>query len=190
MDQGLLDHLAQVEGDPKDHLRNKLARQLKLRFNGSLPMFFFVMEDRDKDDAMFVAPHAHGAIEACRAPLPRLSNGALPVALRRIEAKAGTAAAEAAWGKRLIREALRAACGPLTTTSTSEPISGEATVWLRDPHEPIFNSQYVDYLFKNAASFSPTLGDRRLALPYKLLGEAKRLWELIARGETAIGQWS
>lgn len=189
MDQGVTDHLAQVGGDLKDTLRDKLARQLKTRFHGAPPMFFFVMEDRDKDDTTFVEPHAHGAIELRRVPLPRLKNGSVEVAWRRAEKRHGTKAAELAWGKWLIRDSLRAACGPLGNGVNLKSTHRGGSVWLHRARMPIFNSAYVDYIFKNATEFSPTLGDRRLALPYPLLREAKRLWGLIAKGESALSQW-
>ncbi|OYY76508.1 MAG: hypothetical protein B7Y43_14490 [Sphingomonas sp. 28-62-20] len=148
-------------------------------------MFFFVMEDRDKNGAT-VAPHAHGAIEALCAPLPTLQNGRVAVALRRIAAKEGKQTAELVWGKRLIRQALRAASGPIGNNTNSKSISAASRVWLHDPRLPIFNTQHVDYMFKNAAKFSSTLPMRRLAIRSELIAEATLLWRLATQGESIM----
>ncbi|OYW23291.1 MULTISPECIES: hypothetical protein [unclassified Sphingomonas] len=184
-DQSVLDHLNQIGKDPKDYLRDKISRQLSMRFGGTVPMFFFVMEDRDKNGAT-VAPHAHGAIEALWAPLPTLQNGKVAVALRRVAAKKGTRVAELVWGKRLIRQALRAASGPIGNNINSKSISAASRVWLHDPRLKVFNTQYVDYMFKNAAKFSSTLRMRRLAIRSELTAEATLLWRLVTQGESIM----
>ena len=65
----------------------------------------------------------------------------------------------------------------------------EGNVWHRKPYGPFFNQQWVDYAFKNVKAVSAVLGESRLAMHQPLLQEAKRLWQLVRRGECAMGQW-
>lgn len=172
--------------DPKDVLRDSIARHLKRRF-GAVPWFFFVMEDLTKDGKP-TRSHAHGSIQIPRAPLPSRGRGSRR--LRAVEARDGLAKAEMEAGRMVVVQALKAAGGagrPRFAVTTGADQC--RNLWHRRPYNPIFNSQWVDYAFKNAEAVSATLGDNRLALPYGLRGEAERLWELLTEGEVAIGLW-
>lgn len=183
LDPLALSYLALGAKDPKSHLRDKLGRQLAQRFGGYVPMFFFVLEDLDKDGVTQTKPHAHGAIEVPHTSLPQLKNGQTHVALRHIAATKGMDVAQSTWAKRLIRDALKAAGGGLGNKALHGQTPQLASVWMKDPFGPLFNTQYVDYVFKNASKLSSTIGDRRLAVRSELSREAKKLWRLITEGE-------
>ena len=99
--------------------------------------------------------------------------------------------AEWVWGLLLTRKALRAASGnldrkrPKVVAGTSQ----HRNVWMSAPTRPYTNDQWVTYAFKNSTEFSRVLGESRLAFPHGLRTEAKRLWELMRKGEPALSQW-
>lgn len=172
--------------DIKTELRNSMARHLKRRFGGNPPAFFFVIEDITKDGRP-TRPHAHGSIDLREVDLPKHGEGSrlLPRLALVNEKKARLEA-----GKLKIKEALWASSGGreprIALTSRLDQVRN---VWLRKPYHPIFNSQWVDYAFKNAKEFSNTLGEGRLAMHQPLLQEARRFWHLIREGEAAMHEW-
>lgn len=172
--------------DPRDVLRNSMARHLKRRL-GKVPWFFFVMEDLAKDGTP-TRPHAHGSIEIPRMPVPTQGPGSRR--LRAVELKDGLPKAEMEAGRILVVQALKAASGagrPRIATTTG--VDQVRNLWHRRPYRPLFNAQWVDYAFKHAKTVSPNLGESRLALPYGLRDEVQRLWKLLTEGETAISLW-
>lgn len=185
----LLDELRSSDVDLKDYLRDRIARRLKQAY-GDVPWFFFVMEDLATDGVTSTRPHAHGSIELRPAKLPTIKNDQTAVAWRRLVDQHGLAKAELLYSRRITRDALRFASG---NGGNRQRIYGgidqSRNVWTRLPYHPVFNSQWVDYAFKNARLFSPNLGERRIAFSYPLNGEARRLWRLVTEGETSIDQW-
>jgi hypothetical protein len=176
--------------DLRDELRNDLMRHLKRRFP-SAPWFFFVMEDRTAAGDP-TRPHVHGSIELRPIKLDP-TDKSVPLRLRRLARREGLAAAELQAGKELAIAALKAASGnggdrPRVALSTG--VDQVRNVWHRRPYRSVFNSPWVDYAFKNTKRVSHTLGDGRLALPYELRAEARRLWRLVTEGEGALVQWS
>ena len=80
--------------------------------------------------------------------------------------------------------------GGRSKVALSSGIDQSRNVWFRrKPYHEVFNTQWVDYAFKNTKRASQTLGDNRLAMVNGLRAEALRLWELIRKGESALGQW-
>jgi hypothetical protein len=175
--------------DLRDELRNDFMRHLKRRF-GSAPWFFFVLEEHTTAGEPTRA-HAHGSIEVRPVPLDPNSKK-VPLRLRRLAQREGLAAAELQAGKELTIAALKAASGNagdrprIATTSGTDQVRN---IWHRPPYRLVFNTQWIDYAFKNTKRVSQTLGDKRLALPYDLLGEARRLWRLVTIGEAAVSEW-
>ena len=170
--------------DQKDYLRDRIKRLLRDFYgSGNLPLFFFVMEDRDSNDGL-TRPHAHGSIEMRRLELSRISN---PKALRhllRVESKLGVELAELQAGRWAVTQILKAAGGMAggRPTLASTGLDQRRNVWTGKPRFAIFNPDWVTYAFKNVDEVSPTLGENRLAFPYDLMGEAKLLWSII-RGD-------
>lgn len=183
------EELVRAGKDPQVTLRNNLSRHLKRRF-GRASWFFFVMEDQTVDGDT-TRPHAHGSIEI--QPLPLDANDkSVPLKWRRLIARKGLAAAQLAAGCELTIEALKAASGNAGDRPRVAGTSGVDQVrnlWRDEPYHPVFNSEWVDYGFKNAKRVSKTLGDNRLVLPYDLRGEAQRLWRLVRHGEPALVEW-
>jgi hypothetical protein len=175
--------------DLRDELRNDMMRHLKRRF-GSAPWFFFVLEEHTTAGEPTRA-HAHGSIEVRPVKFDP-TDKRVPLRLRRLAQREGLAAAELQAGKELTITALKAASGNLgdrPRLATSTGIHQVRNVWHRRPYRLVFNSQWVDYAFKNTKRVSATLGDKRLALPYGLRQEAQRLWRLVREGESALTQW-
>jgi hypothetical protein len=173
----------------RDELRNDLMRHLKRRF-GSAPWFFFVLEEHTTAGEPTRA-HAHGSIEVRRIAL-NPNDKKVPLRLRRLAQREGLAAAELQAGKELTIAALKAASGNtgdrprIATTSGTDQARN---IWHRPPYRLVFNTQWIDYAFKNTKRVSKNLGDKRLALPYDLRREAQRLWQLATVGEDAVSQW-
>lgn len=112
----------------------------------NMPMFFFVLEDRD-DDGTLVRPHAHGAIELRRLPIDYVTDARLQRQYRRIEAKLGTKDAELLAGRWAIRRSLKAAAGLVIRPKVaSTGVNQSRNVWSGKPRLPIFNSDWV-YLY-------------------------------------------
>lgn len=183
------DLMAELDADGRDvkvYLRDAISRHMKRKL-GRIPWFFFVIEDRTKDGQP-TRRHVHGSIEVIRAPIPSRGRGSR--GLRMIEKADGTEKAEIAAGRYIIGQALKAASGagrPRIALATG--IDQSRNLWRGRPYHPIFNTQYVDYAFKNTKEVSAVLSDNRLALPNHLRGEAKRLWDLLTIGESAMSSW-
>jgi hypothetical protein len=185
----LREELLAVGKELRDELRNDLMRHLKRRF-GSAPWFFFVMEEHTTAGEPTRA-HAHGSIEVRRVALDP-NDKRVPLRLRRLAQREGLPAAELQAGKELTIAALKAASGNagdrprIASTSGTDQVRN---IWHRPPYRLVFNTQWIDYAFKNTKRVSKTLGDKRLALPYRLRGEAERLWRLVTEGDPALAQW-
>ncbi len=185
----LCEDLVRAGKDPQVTLRNDLSRNLKRRF-GRASWFFFVMEEHTSAGDP-TRPHAHGSIEIQPRPLDQ-DDKALPLKWRRMIARKGLTAAQLEAGRQLTIEALRAASGNAGDRPRLARTSGLDQVrnlWHRQPYHLVFNSQWVDYAFKNTKRVAKTLGDNRLVLPYDLRGEAQRLWRLVNEGEPALAEW-
>lgn len=175
--------------DQKDYLRNRITRCSRDQL-GSGRWFFFVMEDLTGDGEP-TRPHAHGAIELRRAQLP-VRGETNHLHFRRLAEREGVEQAELAYGQLLTEMMLRVASGNVKDDRLPH-VSGikqNRNVWADVPKRPFLNDQYVTYAFKNAAAFSVTLGENRLAFSQSLRTEARRLWQLIREGEPAMSQWS
>jgi hypothetical protein len=175
--------------DPVVTLRNDLSRHLKRRF-GRASWFFFVMEEHTTAGNI-TRPHAHGSIEIQRVPLDP-NDKSLPLKWRRMIARKGRdyAEIEAGWARTV--EALNAASGNAGDRPRIAFTSGLDQVrnlWKRRPYRIVFNSEWVDYAFKNTKRVSKSLRENRLVLPYDLRGEAQRLWRLVREGEPALVEW-
>ena len=176
--------------DLQDEIRNRIARHLKVRL-GMVPMFFFVMEEHDLYGEP-TRPHAHGSIEI---PRVSLDQDGMKVPRRWVNAvrKVGREQAELLEGRRLVRAALKAAAdiaGGRPAVALSSGIHQSRNLWFRrKPYHTVFNTQWVDYAFKNTKRTSQTLGDNRLVMVNDLRSEAERLWNLIRFGERALDQW-
>lgn len=185
----LYDELISAGNDPLVTLRNDLSRHLKRRF-GRSSWFFFVMEEHTTAGDP-TRPHAHGSVEIQSLPLDP-DDKLLPLKWRRLIARKGLAEAQLEVGRQLTIEALRAASGNAGDRPRIARTSGLDQVrnlWHRRPYLPVFNTEWVDYAFKNAKRVSRTLRENRLVLPYDLRGEAQRLWRLVREGEPALVEW-
>lgn len=176
--------------DLREWLRDSLTRNLKRRFSEA-PWFFFVMEGHTKSGEP-TRPHAHGSIEIRSVPFGSRSTRSLGE--RRMIEKKGLAVAELEAGKKLTVAALKACSGNVKGDRPRIAITSGLdqcrNLWPRPPYHPLFNSPWVDYAFKNAKRVSVTLGETRLVLPHDLRREARRLWNLVREGESALSQWS
>lgn len=165
--------------DERVYLRERLKRSLRKMFGSSLPMFFFVMEDRDRDGTL-VRSHAHGAIEICPYPLEQVADRKARRHLERIRAKHGLEEAERQAGRWATRVALKAAVGLESKPRIAGTgVDQSRNIWMRKPTFPFFNQDWVTYCLKNVFVTSPTLQENRLVRDYQLLGEAKKLWGII-----------
>jgi hypothetical protein len=173
--------------DLQDELRDRVARHLKRRL-GFVPWFFFVMEEHDLYGEP-TRPHAHGSIS-----IPRIDLDApdVPRRWKNADRRVGRKQAELLAGREIVRAALKAASdisGGRSKLALSSGIDQSRNVWFRRPYHEVFNTQWVDYAFKNTKRASQTLGDNRLVMVNGLRAEALRLWELIRKGESALEQW-
>ena len=115
----------------------------------------------------------------------------IPLRFRRIILRDGQAVAELAAGEELTRQALKAA-GGMSTRSRFAVTSGldqSRNLWAAEPYGALFNTDWVDYAFKNESRVNQTLTDRRLVMPHDLTTEARRLWNLVKEGESSLDQW-
>ena len=165
-----------------------MQRHLKRSFGkGHEPRFFFVIEDLTTAGEA-TRPHAHGCIELTRAPVPKAGKGSTKLARQAREGQLAEAEHEA--GKLLIRETLKAAAGgDGPRIADASGIDQSRNFWWRKPYGALFNTEWVDYAFRNEKKVSQKLGDGRLAMSRSLNQEAKRFWNLIREGEPAIDQW-
>jgi hypothetical protein len=185
----LLQEILDDGRDPRITLRDNLYAHLKRRF-GDVPWHFFVMEEHTTAGAP-TRPHAHGSIEIRPAKLP-CDPKKIALRFRRVIAKEGLAAAELKAGLELTRDALKSAGGMVGGRRRFAQTSGLdqcRNLWTAKPYGVLFNSEWVDYAFKNEKRISSSLSERRLVMPHDLTGEARRLWQLIKGGEDAMTQW-
>jgi hypothetical protein len=189
MHDDLHEELLSAGKDPLVTLRNDLTRHLKRRF-GRSSWFFFVMEEHTTAGDP-TRPHAHGSIEIQPQPLDP-NDKSLRLKWRRLIARKGLEEAQLEAGRQLTVEALRAASGNAGDRPRVARTSGLDQVrnlWRRRPYRVVFNTEWVDYAFKNTKRVSKTLRENRLVLPYDLRGEAQRLWRLVREGESALIDW-
>lgn len=175
--KALVDSLGTTEG-LKEYLRDRLRTRLRRAF-GPEPWFFFAIEDRSSGGEL-VAPHIHGSIRIVPMPLPRTQAGHVRARWARAVDRDGQAKAELAFGKLLLKLLLRYSAGPERAAHHS---------WSRVPYMSRSNPEWVSYALKNMYEPSADLPERRMVLSRPLGQEAKRLWELIRRGEPALSQW-
>ncbi|MEZ5735872.1 MAG: hypothetical protein R3E09_08715 [Novosphingobium sp.] len=175
----LRDELESKGADQREYMRDRLKRQLRAVFGNNTPMFFFVVEDLN-DRGIPVRPHAHGAIELKPFPVDEIPDPKALRHLKRIERKKGKEIAEREAGRWIIRAAMRSAAGLVSGPRiASNGVDQSRNVWWRKPTLPIFNDSWVTYCLKNAGEFSPVLSENRLARDYKMLAQAKKLWDII-----------
>ncbi len=146
-------------------------------------MFFFVIEDMDRDGAP-VRPHAHGSIEIKPRPIVDVNNARARRHIAAIERRLGRKVAADLAGRWAVRAALNLAAGVNERRGkiASTGIDQSRNIWLGKPTLPLFNPDWVTYAFKNVGEYSPLLTENRLVLPYSLLGKARHLWEIV-RGD-------
>jgi hypothetical protein len=103
----------------------------------------------------------------------------------------GIAVARIEAGRLLIKDALNGAAGSRgPRIAASSGLDQARNIWTRKkPYHPLFNHAHVDYAFRNTKQVSKTLGDSRFAMTNPLRSEAKRLWNLIRKGDEALKQW-
>lgn len=173
-----------LEADGKDqrvYLRDRIRRQLRVIYgSGNIPMFYFVIEDLDKDKGP-TRPHAHGAIEIRPLTLDLVFDAKARRHLARVELSHGVEVAEREAGRWAVRRALKSAAGleGYRKKVSSSGLHQMRNVWMRKPTFAIFNQDWVTYVFKNAAEHSTVLGENRLAFPYDLRLEAQLIWAKI-----------
>jgi hypothetical protein len=115
----------------------------------------------------------------------------LRLAYQRLAKREGLAAAQLKAGEDTIIEALKAAGGQFSRPriAITTGLDQCRNFWRSEPYGALFNTEWVDYAFRNAKRFSQTLDERRLVMPHDLTGEARRLWNLVKKGEEALNQW-
>lgn len=171
----------------RNELRNRIAAHLKRRFGDKAPGFFFVMENATTSGEE-TRPHVHGSVGLVRASLPVKGKGSR--SLQKMAKLEGLEKAELEAGNIKIREALWAAAGGKSPRIAAvSGIDQSRNVWLHKPYHPIFNYQHVDYAFRNSKRVSNTLGESRFAMTNPLRAEARRLWNLLKKGDAALDQW-
>jgi len=174
----------------KVYIRDRLARCLRNTFS-EVPWFYFVIEDRASQGISHVRPHVHGAIKIPRVPVPVLRDGRPTARFRRLIKKEGIAEAEYFAGRMLIGKALRQSTGnDGRRDGVVNGLNQLNNVWKRKPYRALFNDEWVSYALKNMNQVSPSLPDNRLSMSLGLNQEAQRLWDLIRRGEDALGAWA
>ncbi len=185
---GLMEELKAEGVDIKTYLRDRIARSARPVF-GFVPYYFFLFEDRDNTGGFTVPAHAHGTIEVPLLELPKTQTGKTRARFRKIELLKGTEAAELEYGKELIREALIKAAGLRTYPKVWNRKSQARKVWIKDPDNPIFNDNWVNYAFKNVRFDSALLDESRLVFSQAFKTEVTNFWKLITKGEAALVYW-
>lgn len=172
----------------KDYLRDRLTRCARKTFREGR-WFFFVMEDLTAGGEA-TRPHAHGSMEVRPWPLPAKGKQG-HLTFRRLAEREGLEHAERIYGLLKTKEVLRAASGNVRDVRPRLYLGLDQArnVWTSTPKRPFLNLQYVTYAFKNSQAFSASLGENRLAFSQSLRTEARKLWQLIRLGESALSQW-
>jgi hypothetical protein len=176
--------------DPKTYFRDRLGRSLRVQL-GSVPMFYFVEENRTKSGLTQVRPHFHGGIQVQRVTPKSLKTGILPVRHRVVMRREGVPAMELMHGRDVVRDALLLASGnDEGRAGIYQGINQTRNVWCRKPYKPLFNPEWISYAFKNTKRHSRVLPKNRLVMSRGLNEEAQRFWRLVTEGETAMSQWT
>ncbi|WP_130752740.1 hypothetical protein [Sphingobium xenophagum] len=175
--KALIQRLGSTEG-LKEHLRDRLRVRLRRAF-GREPWFFFAIEDRSTEGEL-VAPHIHGSVRIVPMPLPKTKAGQVRARWAKAADRDGQAVTELAFGKLLLKLILRYSAGPERTAHHS---------WSQVPLMSRSNPEWISYALKNMYEPSADLPERRMVMSRPLGQEAKRLWELIRKGEPALCHW-
>lgn len=185
IDDGLLGIWRSEGKDIKSEFRDRLAQHLKRKYDNITPMMFFVLEGHDIDGHP-TRLHVHGAVEMIRCPIPMKGYGS-----RRLSKLAITHPNEAQIlsGRMRLKEALLSASGANLKTAQTPMGARRSMHWSKHPTQPLFNTEAVDYAFKNVKMFSTDLPDNRVVIlngqrGNGLRAQAKALWEII-RGSAA-----
>ena len=185
----LLAELVQRGRDPKAYLRDRLKRCIRDEI-GKEAWFMFVIEDRDKEGEEGPRPHAHGSIQIHRAKLRMSKDGSIPVPIVRAIKMLGLEEVEFLEGRKQMVMALRSASGNNgRRPSIVNGVSQSRNFWHSSKYFARDNSAHVSYMLKNATIPSNVLSDSRLSMSRSLNQEARRLWNLITKGEPALAQW-
>lgn len=163
----------------KEYVRDELTRRVK-KLYGSPPWFLFAIEDADLDGET-TDPHIHGSVLIKPLPLPVTRSGELRVRWRRIASEKGVAFAELEYSRKQLLRELQAIAGEG---------AGRAHRWAKRPYGTRSNPSYISYLMKNMHSASTDVPERRIAISRPLNQEARRLWDLIRFGESALASWA
>lgn len=176
--------------DLKSYLRNRITRVFKDGFEQE-PWYIFVIEDLATDGTTLVRPHAHGVIRIRALPLSEITNKRSRAAYARRISTLGQDSIEMLAGIKRTRHLLNQASGNSPQAPQSvNGVSQKANVWMRSSYHRFFNDEAISYAFKNTAAPASHLPQNRLAISRGVLAEAKRFWELIRRGESAMSQWT
>ena len=185
----LLAELVQRGRDPKTYLRDRIKRCIRDEI-GKEAWFMFVIEDRNQEGEQGPRPHVHGSIQIHRAKLRSNKDGSTPLPLVKTIQKLGLEEMEYLVGRKQMVTALRLASGNNgKKPSIVNGISQVGNVWHRKKYFAYDNSAHVTYMLKNAKIPSNLLADHRLSMSRSLNQEARRLWNLITKGEPALAQW-
>lgn len=185
----LMAELVKKGRDPKTYLRDRIKRCIRDEI-GKEAWFMFVIEDRGKEGEEGPRPHVHGSIQIHRAKLRTSKDGSTPVPLVRAIQMLGLEEVEYLAGRKQMVTALRSASGNNGKRPTIvNGISQKKNFWHSTKYFAHDNSAHVSYMLKNAAIPSNLLSDHRLSMSRSLNQEARRLWNLITKGEPALAQW-
>lgn len=182
-------YLLQVDvGELRNSIRDSMIRHMKRRY-GMSPLFFFILEDRDRDGSP-TRVHLHGMIRCPRIPVPRTQRGNPTARWTRLISKVGSKRAELLHGHKCVADALCSATGnDGRFPRIYGGVDNSQNRWTKPPDQKLSNDAYVNYLFKHTDKASPDLPDGRLACARILNQEAQRLWRLIREGDAALSQW-
>lgn len=185
----IVEELARDGHDYRSYLRDRLTRVLRERFGEGL-LFLFVMEDLDRDHSTLVRAHAHGMVMLPKVDLDGAKDGRTKAANARLIQREGRQRAEFIRARALLKEALQAAIGnrgrrPLHHNGVDQT----GNCWTKQSYNPLFNREAISYAFKNVQSPKSTLPINRIARSQGLASEARRFWDLVRIGESAVTRW-
>jgi hypothetical protein len=174
--------------DYRSYLRDRLTRILREKFGDGL-LFFFVLEDLDRDRTTVVRSHAHGMVMLPKVDFGAETDGRTQAANARLILREGIQKAEFIRARADMKEALQTVIGNRTNRPLIyNGINQAANCWTKQSYNPLFNHEAISYAFKNvdAASMLPA---NRIARSKGLATEARRFWDLVRLGEQAISAW-
>lgn len=175
--------------DYRSVLRDRLTRFLRERHGPGLD-YFFVLEDLDRDGNTPVRPHAHGMLMIPKLDLFAGSDRRTLHANERLIEKVGLPEAQWLRGRSLVKETLQVIVGNREGRDrVFGALDQTGNVWTKKSYSPLFNKEAISYAFKNVDAAGSKLPLNRVARSKRLIGEAKRFWNLVRLGEAAINQW-